>query len=343
MDEMQISIQEILKQIENLPPKKFEKAILKISDDIATEIEKDLISRAPKMLRQSRRDASKFESRNFSRWRPAFDLIETLWVCCEEIGRNFNQCFRPEAIANQDFVFEAITAIHAKSLLVLSEMICLMKGGFADAALTRWRTLYELNVVAILIAQEGQDLALRYIAHADVQAAKDIEPEEQSRDEEAEILLRRANYAISQFGEDLQKHYGWACVLVGKKQPTFKDLETISGKADGSNIYRQASRHVHSNHRTYDEMLGLSESDEMLLLVGPSNSGMTGPLILGAYTMMEITSIYLLSKPNYDRLIYSRVLSKIAHRLPKVANRLEKQTLGKARQQAARSKRNARS
>jgi hypothetical protein len=125
------------------------------------------------MLVRHRTDFDGFTRRNLRRWRGAFDLLETIWVCCEEMGRNFNQHFRPEAVQTENFVFEAMTSVHAKSLLVTAEMLCLMKGGFADAALTRWRTLHELNVVATLIFREGQELALRYLAHAHVQEAKD--------------------------------------------------------------------------------------------------------------------------------------------------------------------------
>lgn len=317
----------------NISPEKLEGIISALTKKVAIGIEKDLLDRAPKMLLHARKDQVTFETRNIRRWRAAFDLFETIWVCCEEMGRNFNQHFRPEAVETQDFVFEAVTAIHAKSLLVTNEMICLMRGGFADAALTRWRTLHELNVVATLIVQHGSELAMRYLAHADVQAADRIEENDQ---EKLSLRRQRKEYALARFGDDLKRHYGWACDVTGKKAPTFKDIEGLANKSDGRALYQHASHHIHSNHRIHDELLGMAETEEVLLLVGPSNSGMTGPLTLGAITIIETTALYLTLKPNFDRSVYTLVLGRMAQRLYKLAGTIEKRTLDAARKRQAR-------
>lgn len=322
-------------ELRTLPPKKLEKMLKKVTDEVAKEIGKDLAKRAPKMLAQRRKDDDAFHARNFRRWREAFDLIETIWVCCEEMGRNFNQHFRPTAVRTEDFVFEAMTSIHAKSLLVTAEIICLMKGGFPDAALTRWRTLYELNVVATLISKQGPDLALRYLAHADVQAARDIDPSDLEDDEKLREQVRRSEYAIQQFGDELRKHYGWACKITDKQQPNFEHIEKLAEKTEGRALYKHASQHIHSNHRLYDQLLGTSESDSPLILVGQSNSGMVGPLTLTAMSMVETTALYLVTKPNFDRGVYSIVLMNMAQRLHKIGPKLEKRTLMAARKQRA--------
>lgn len=330
MDELQLALVESLEKsngFEELSPKKRAKIILKVTRKSAKAIGKDLLDRAPKMLAQRRSLQIGFEARNFRRWRKAFDLIETLWVCCEEIGRNFNQNFRPEAVQTQDFIFEAMTTIHARSLLVGEEIICLMKGGFADAALTRWRTLHEFTVVAILISQGDQQLALRYLAHADVQAAENMDSDDLAKDDSLQALKARSDYRLAQFGDSLKKHYGWASDLVGKKQPNFEDLEKKAEKSEIRYFYKYASQHIHSNHRACDQLIGVTESDEPILLVGSSNSGMVAPLTLASMSMAEITALYLNTKPNFDRAIYTAALMTMAARMNKLASRLEKTTL----------------
>jgi Family of unknown function (DUF5677) len=106
---------------------------------------------APKMLREKRADDEAFSRRNLKRWRKALDLLEMEWVISEETGSAFNATYRPEAAKNNDYVFEALTFLHARSLLVTSEIICLLRGGFADGALSRWRTLHELAVISTFI------------------------------------------------------------------------------------------------------------------------------------------------------------------------------------------------
>lgn len=329
MDSMQIALLESFNggaDLAKLSPKRRASVLQRVTRTVARDIEKLLLGRAPKMLAERREDQAGFEARNMRRWRKAFDLMETVWVCCEEVGRNFNQSFRPQAVQSGDYLFEAMTAIHARSMLIGQEIICLLRGGFPDAALVRWRTLHEFTVVATLLEQEGQELALRYLAHADVQATMNLDPTDYADDERARASKERADYGLSLFGDELQRHYGWACKLVGKKRPTFEDLEKKAQKSEGRPIYQLASQHVHSNHRHYDQLLAMSESRETLLLVGPSNSGMVGPLTLASLSLVEITALYINTQPNFDRAVLTSVLLRIALRMEALASRLEKRT-----------------
>lgn len=247
------------------------------------------------------------------------------------MGSAFNGYYRPEAIQEQDYTFEAMTYLHAKALLVTSEIICLLRGGFADGALTRWRTLYENNVIATIIRQEGQELALRYVAHSRVQAwlRTAVEPDELT-DDDIE-LQQQADHAISAFGEEMKLRHGWASKLVGKKKPTFKDIAAKCGYEPEGGIYEYASQHIHFNHRMFDELLATCESEHKVLLVGPSNSGMVGPLTATAVGIVEATGLLLLHKPNLDRLALLDSVWRMAKRMNKLAAGLEKRTFEAAK------------
>lgn len=299
---------------------------------------RSLIDSAPPMLEERRKQQAGFESRNMRRWRKAFDLLETIWVCCEEMGGAFNGYYRQEAIQEQDHVFEAMTYLHAKALLVTSEIICLLKGGFADGALTRWRTLYENNVIATLIRQEGQELALRYVAHSRVRAWLQQKGEGDNVTGEDVELREQAEFAISAFGEEIQFRHGWASKVVGSKKPTFKDIAAKCGHDVKDSLYDYASQHIHFNHRMYDELLATCESDHNVLLVGSSNSGMVGPLTVTAISIVESTYLLLLHKPNLDRLALLDSVWRMANRMNKMASGLEKRTLvaAKKRRQSVR-------
>lgn len=325
MDELQKALRNALRadsDLSNVSPEDFQRVIQKTSKIIG----KYLIKRAPKKLAQERKKHTNFEARNFRRWRDAFDRMELIWVCCEEIGRNFNLHFKPEAIRTQDYIFEAMTHLHAKALLVVSEMICLMKGGFADGALTRWRTLYEINVISTLILRGDQELALRYLVHAYVQSTKYFAADDEN-DEKRRVLKERSDQAVARFGEELKNTNGWACALTGKKKPTFEDLEKLADKTEGRQLYKHASLHIHVNHRAADDLLGTSESDKTVLLVGPSNSGMVEPLTLASLNLVEITSHLMLTRRNFDRVIFSATLLRLAGQINKLARKIERHTL----------------
>jgi hypothetical protein len=335
MDELQHDFEKIIRQAfeegNSLTTRQIERIASGTVKSAGRLYHRSLIESAPPMLAERRKQQTGFESRNLRRWQKAFDLLETIWVCCEEMGSAFNGHHRSQAFQDQDHVFEAMTYLHAKALLVTSEIICLLRGGFADGALTRWRTLYENNVIATLIRQEGEETALRYVAHSRVQAWLRSESELDNLPDEDNELKKQAEFAISNFGEEMKFRNGWAAKSTGKKKPTFKDIAAKCGhKAEGG-IYEYASQHIHFNHRMFDELLATCESEQNVLLVGPSNSGMVEPLTATAISMVEATFLLLLHKPNLDRLALLDSVWRMANRMDKVAGGLEKRTLRAAR------------
>src|SRR5713101_2870242 len=147
-------------EIENVTEKVVQRALPRVSSLML----KTLKRAAPKMLRKRGGMDAGFRRRNHRRWRRAFDLLEMMWVIAEEVGANFNETYRPEAARNSDYQFEALTFLHARSLLVVREIICLMHGGHPDGALSRWRTLHELAVTATFLGKHGPETAHRYLA-----------------------------------------------------------------------------------------------------------------------------------------------------------------------------------
>lgn len=335
MDELQHDFDKIIREAFEAGSSLTEKQIERIASATVKSAGRlyyrSLIKSAPPMLGERRKQQAGFESRNLRRWRKAFDLLETIWVCCEEMGSAFNGHHRPQAVQEQDHVFEAMTYLHAKALLVTSEIICLLRGGFADGALTRWRTLYENNVIATLIRQEGQELAFRYVAHSRVQAWLRAVAESDNLQDEDAGLQKQAEFAIANFGEEMKFRHGWASKLVGKKKPTFKDIAAKCGQEAEGGVYEYASQHIHFNHRMFDELLETCESEQNVLLVGPSNSGMVGPLTAAAISMVEATFLLLLHKPNLDRLALLDSVWRMAKRMNKLAGGLEKRTFEAAK------------
>ena len=60
-------------------------------------------------------------------------------------------------------VFTVLTYINGRALQVANEILVLLKNGYADGAYARFRTLYELSVVAHFINSHGDSLAQAYL------------------------------------------------------------------------------------------------------------------------------------------------------------------------------------
>lgn len=335
MEELQLAFEETVQQAQEEGARLTEKQIERLTtgtvNSAGRAFYRSLIETAPPMLAERRKQNAAFEARNLRRWRKAFDLLETIWVCCEELGRGFNGHHRQLAFQEEDYVFEAMTYLHAKALLVTSEIICLLKGGFADGALARWRTLYENNVIANFIRQEGQELACRYVAHSRVQAWQRVQDNPEHEIKNYDELKEQAEYAISKFGEQIKVRHGWASEVLSKNKPTFKQIAEKCGHNVDGGVYEYASHHIHFNHRMFDELLATCESEQDVLLVGASNSGMVGPLTATAFSIVEATFLLLLHKPNLDRLALLDSILRMAKRMEKLASGLEKRTLEAAK------------
>lgn len=85
-------------------------------------------------------------------------FLSLLWVISEEVGGKFNRFERPAAVMAKDYQFEAFVSLHARSLLIAREILCLLYGG--SGAFSRRRSLHELTVTALFL----NEISHRYLA-----------------------------------------------------------------------------------------------------------------------------------------------------------------------------------
>jgi hypothetical protein len=252
---------------------------------------------APQMLIAHREQRAAFEARLRLRWGPALDLYETTFVIAREAGAMFAQHHVAPARKEQNFVFFALTRLHARACHSASEVLSLLLSGHATAAMARWRTIHEIAVVMCLIQQHGQELARRYFDHEAIEAAKAAEDYQThcSRlgyvplsSKELAAIRRRRDELVRKYGEDFSEDYGWAADMVHRSmptnrrkhtkpfRPTFRMLEKAAGVEHWRPFYRMASHGVHSNPKGI--LFQLEDiGPQTVLLAGPSNAGLADP------------------------------------------------------------------
>ena len=72
--------------------------------------------------------------------------------------------------------------------------------------------------------------------------------------------------------------------------------------------YKWASQNIHTGSKAMRNRLGLCETNEDILLVGQSNSGMTDPAHATAISLVQVTVSLLFLKPNIDNLVISKII-----------------------------------
>jgi hypothetical protein len=290
----------------------------------------------PDMLIAEREQASEFRTRNEARWAPALDLLESLLVMCTEAGQIVSEGEGPQI---SDPKFAAIQRIHARSMLVSREALCLIRSGFADGALSRWRTLHELSVIAIFLANNEANISRRYLASRVFIARKaalelnqfagrlNMEPFPDSTmqqfDEECEQIEALITPSLAKKPE-----YSWASPALPPGNPTFAAIEAAVGLDFYRPYFTWACDHTHGGSREPMSLLGAAEAPTPLLLVGESNGGMVDPIQLVSLSAAKVTVSFLSLRPEAENvLVYMQAISVASARIGPIAIDVEKRTL----------------
>jgi predicted hydrocarbon binding protein len=292
--------------------------IEKTLPESAKTLLKTLKSRAGEMLEEHRLIRQEFEARLLRRWARPLNLMEMLVVISEESGEMLNTEYRETARLNNDLVFEVLTRIHARACLSAYEALCLLRAGFSEGALTRWRTLHELSIVAFFIQKYGNPIAERYLVYEEIENYYEmIEYQKRCNElnceplnhEEIEIITAKKDQLISQFGIEFGKPFGWAAPILPKEKCNIKGLEAEIELDHLRPFYKMACNYVHSGPKGMSYRLGLIDNaTSNILLCGPSNYGLANPGQNICISLNQITACLLTIAPNYERILSAKVM-----------------------------------
>ena len=214
-------------------------------------------------------------------------------------------------------MFSALTRLHARSCLICTEIVALLKAGHASGAYGRWRTLHETAITAWFISNGEPMLAQRYLSH---QTVKDLEDAEQYQrdcvemgsepipENKLEMLRQRCGQLTKVYGDSFLGGYGWAADAIRVKIPelkgksiTFNHLEQASEQSHMRSFYRFASHSIHPTSKGLHYDIGLIRQGEVLLS-GPSNHGLAEPAIASCNSLKQAVGALLMTKPNRQRI-----------------------------------------
>lgn len=95
-----------------------------------------------KQLRSRRKRQKENEERIYLKWKRPVDLMEGLIDFCIFIGEKKKKELSKKGVFNKKHA--TLVKLHARSILISNEIVTLVRGGYADGAHARWRSLYEL-------------------------------------------------------------------------------------------------------------------------------------------------------------------------------------------------------
>ena len=278
-------------------------------------------SRAPAATEETKRARVRFEEALSEYWGEPLDLLELFIQAVTEAEMGFIGSFHDDAVASKDEVHNALTRLLGRGCLVARAILALLRGGYADDAHARWRSLHELAVTAIVISDNGQELAERYMLHAAIERQK-LASELQKFEsftgintippEDFEKTQTEGDRLVKRFGKSFGKDFGWAACLFSGTAPTMREIEERVGIGYLRMLYRLSSHNVHANAQDTIYKLGLNLYDGEAHLVAPSMMGLG---IAGQSTAMSLCLIALAllsTKPTEDNQVAMGILEHLA-------------------------------
>lgn len=308
-----------------------------VSGDVSTLMIDAILKNASKALRSTRKLEKGFVKRNTKRWAKALDLLETCIHINHEIGDLFVQESHDDIFDVTPHKIQVLTLLQVRALLVSRESLSLIKNGYADGALARWRSLHELSVVAQFIKEHDDIIAERYLLSFDMRALRAMkqyqEHHEQAglhpyEDDEIAEKEKDCRQIESEYGKEMKFEYGWAVpALKNISKPTFYDLEKYVELEHMRPYYAWASHTLHAGFKPPNTFLGSCEMpfdpEEPVLLAGPSNSGLTDPIGLIAISLQQVTSSLLLLKECWSSIVSIKIIIGISNQLHDTLKHIE--------------------
>lgn len=320
-------------QEHNLTDEQLDKLMPDLITTSSTEVAKQLGEHVKKYakvaLPSERASYAEFQQELLATWGTAIDLLEILEKSVFTEGNEFIALHQIEAATRNNYVFECLRRLHAIACLTATEIIHLLKGGFASGAMARWRALHEIAVTALFISEQGEEVAERYLAHEIVETYKaalhyrewfdkyaatfdppDYDP---LSDEDFAKLKTQYDSVSTKYGKAFRENhnYGWAADALAPKSATFSEIELAAGQDEWRPYYRLSNYSIHAGVKGATFNIGIHSNDVGYILSGPSMFGLADPGQLAARSLYTVARALFMCYPSLQTVITRELFAQL--------------------------------
>jgi len=293
-------------------------------DKFSDQLAQDLDSKQREFVEEIHSELAGFHERLFETWRAPLTQLDSLIAMCMEIGSEINAEYRSSGKYPPSSRRNITTRLHTRAVQIANEVSCLLKGGYADGAMARWRSLHEATVILAFLSRHDDTLSSRFV---DFQAITRLKAATEYNEHHVALgfepfdqamlakLQNERDAMLAKYGQQFASENGWAVDVLDQRRVTFKDIEKFVDLSYLRPQYGFASKNVHSGFDSIGFRLALSMSGQEILLAGPSNEGLIEPIQCTSYSLIMATSELIDTAPHDERSIMEGVLWRWHERL----------------------------
>lgn len=248
---------------------------------------------------QERVNNAQFMVHNEKIWQKGFVASEMMYLIVLDSVESYKEIFNglPDKEKQEiQYRYISICQLHGRACQQYLEILCLLKAGFADGAFARWRSMYELCVVAQFIKENEEIVAKAYWG-------------ESFRTDSKEYRWARKAPRFAQYEEAIKFRD-----LLGACDPII---------AKWKKQYRMSNKIIHASPQATFARLGKPQNLD-IVAVGPSDYGLAMPAINSAIALSIISAIFLTLLHSGDGVLYSRVITSWVDKIREVYSKIEK-------------------
>lgn len=264
-----------------------ETALMQFVEDTADGWIKKVFSDMDTEISLSDASMRSFLWHNSELWKEGFDKSEILSSMILEMSDHYQAYYldlpnkKRDALKNRYFV---LRKLHGRACQQFREILWLLRGGFADGAYARWRSLFELSVIAEFISENDEQVAKAFIDSVEEKEGKD---------------------------------YNWAkkAMCFASLNPRAKiTFEMIRSQCtiiteDWKKSYKESCQVVHASSLGTFGRIG-SPDENMIISTGASDYGLALPAVNSAISLMHVTLFYFGLLDQMDSRAFIRTIQK---------------------------------
>ena len=233
-----------------------------------------------------RAETNNFLAHNEQLWNNGFFASEAMYLLATESGHAYSACvleLPKEELEGKKYMFSVMAYLHGRACQQYLEILHLLKGGLADGAYARVRSIYELCIISEFISNNGENVAKAYYENS--------------------------------FSNNIAQNV-WAkaasCFTSSDKDGvSFEEIQKQCKFATSAwkKLYYSANHIVHPSPKGTYNRIGVP-SMENLNPVGRSVYGLSNPAINSAVLLAKISTNYFTSVPSGDGTVYAETIKK---------------------------------
>ncbi|MDD2715255.1 MAG: DUF5677 domain-containing protein [Candidatus Wallbacteria bacterium] len=262
---------------------------------------------------------SGFLERLNNKWNAPIDLLEMLYSIVFEVGNEISKSELKNTRKNNDFKLAALVKIHVNSCLVYAEIISLLKNGFSDGAMARWRTLHEYAVVSSFLLDQDQETSEKFLLHEFVEIYDQMVSYmehcnalgyEKITTDEMQKMECLCKNLYEKYGTEFKNDYGWAYPVL--KNTTFRSIEKAIELSKWRPFYKLSCWANHCCARGLTYKLGKMDTCSGLGLAGASNYGLADPGQNAGTSLSIVTASLIAHAPSVERLMILQAIQELS-------------------------------